>query len=195
MVFLAGRKDVSKSRKPWVVKQKREPGTMARSALKLALQAEKGTDIKKIKEKRRHKERVQRRKEQGITNGGAATATKTGADADEEWEDEDDEKLQHGGAGDGEDLDEGSEGDEEEEGDSPAEVSLLFHDGLVKRSQLHANGRGTDRLRGIERQRHVRIVNRAGEEDCQTTQGEAIVRRKPRHQEQEGARTASLGRR
>ncbi|KAI1284503.1 eukaryotic rRNA processing protein EBP2-domain-containing protein [Xylaria sp. FL0933] len=88
---------------------------MGRSKLTTALKAEKGVDIKKLKEKRRLKERAKTKAKRTGSHGGAK---KTPEDDDEEEEDDEDVE---GGALVADDDSEGSEDDDSaEEEDAPA---------------------------------------------------------------------------
>ncbi|KAI2623154.1 Ebp2-domain-containing protein [Hypoxylon sp. NC1633] len=102
---------------------------MGKSKLKVALAAEKGVDFKKLKEKKKHKERVKKRQEREEKQGGAPKSDDVEGD-DEDWEgvDEDEEDDNEGGAPiiddeaeeDEDDDDDGEEVDEERQIDFAA---------------------------------------------------------------------------
>ncbi|KAL7625798.1 rRNA-processing protein EBP2 [Parahypoxylon ruwenzoriense] len=87
---------------------------MGKSKLKVALATEKGVDFKKLKQNKKHKERVKKRQERETKNGGAP-------EDDDDWEgvDEEDEDDVEGGAlvSDGEEDDDEEEDEDDEEGE------------------------------------------------------------------------------
>ncbi|KAI1753465.1 eukaryotic rRNA processing protein EBP2-domain-containing protein [Xylaria castorea] len=93
---------------------------MGRSQLKTALIAEKGIDLKKLKEKRRLKERSKAKVKRTGSRGGAGKIPKDDSDADDhdENEEEDDEDAEGGALvveGEAEDSDGDASDDEEDE--------------------------------------------------------------------------------
>ncbi|KAF2972608.1 hypothetical protein GQX73_g1027 [Xylaria multiplex] len=95
---------------------------MGRSKLKTALKAEKGIDIKKLKEKRRIKELTKAKAKRTGSRGGAKKIPEDDSDADENDEEEDDDEDAEGGALVAEDGAEDSEEDDDsgDEEDEPA---------------------------------------------------------------------------
>ncbi|KAI0426181.1 eukaryotic rRNA processing protein EBP2-domain-containing protein [Xylaria sp. FL1042] len=93
---------------------------MGRSKLKTALKAEKGIDIKKLKEKRRLKDRAKAKAKRTGSHGGAKKIPEDDDDVDEEDEDEDDEDAEGGALIDEADSDDGEEDDSADEEDAPA---------------------------------------------------------------------------
>ncbi|TGJ86162.1 hypothetical protein E0Z10_g2619 [Xylaria hypoxylon] len=95
---------------------------MGRSKLKTALKAEKGIDIKKLKEKRRLKERTKAQVKRTGSRGGAKKISKDDSDVGrEEGEDEEEEGEAEGGALVAEDgADDSEEDDGADEEDAPA---------------------------------------------------------------------------
>ncbi|KAJ3558027.1 hypothetical protein NPX13_g9808 [Xylaria arbuscula] len=97
---------------------------MGRSKLKTALKAEKGVDIKKLKEKRRLKERSKLKTKRTGSRGGASKVTQDESDLDvDDDEDDDDEDVEGGAlvAEDGTDAEE----DEDEDDESADEEDRL----------------------------------------------------------------------
>ncbi|KAI1155721.1 eukaryotic rRNA processing protein EBP2-domain-containing protein [Nemania diffusa] len=71
---------------------------MGKSNLKTALKAEKGVDIKKLKEKRRLKDLAKGKAKRTAARGGAKKIPKDDSDVDEDAEEEDDDEDTEGGA-------------------------------------------------------------------------------------------------
>ncbi|KAI1414539.1 Ebp2-domain-containing protein [Hypoxylon sp. FL1857] len=98
---------------------------MGKSKLKVALAAEKGVDFKKLKEKKKHKERVKKRQEREGKRGGASRQDAAEED-DSDWEgvdeEEDDEDDAQGGAL----IDDEAEEDSNEEDDEDEEDLVDF---------------------------------------------------------------------
>ncbi|KAI1822878.1 eukaryotic rRNA processing protein EBP2-domain-containing protein [Xylaria intraflava] len=95
---------------------------MGRSKLKTALKAEKGIDIKKLKEKRRIKELTKAKAKRTGSHRGANKVSKDDTDEDGDEEDEEDEEDADGGipVANGEaDDSEQEDSDEEDEGEEP----------------------------------------------------------------------------
>ncbi|KAI0810661.1 eukaryotic rRNA processing protein EBP2-domain-containing protein [Xylaria sp. FL0064] len=88
---------------------------MGRSKLKTALKAEKGIDIKKLKEKRRLKERAKTKAKHIGSHGGAKKIPE-----DDEEEEEDDEDVEGGALVADNDAEDSEEDDSAEEEDAPA---------------------------------------------------------------------------
>lgn len=90
---------------------------MGRSKLKTALKAEKGIDIKKLKEKRRLKERTKVKAKRTGSRGGARKVSEDDGDINEDDDEEEDDEEAEGGApvvGDDEEEEEADDSDEEE---------------------------------------------------------------------------------
>ncbi|KAI1469774.1 Ebp2-domain-containing protein [Daldinia caldariorum] len=89
---------------------------MGKSKLKVALAAEKGVDFKKLKEKKKHKERIKKRQEKEPKNGGADR------EEDGDWEgvDEDEDKVD----GDSRLIDDEAEEDSEEEDNEEGHIDF-----------------------------------------------------------------------
>ncbi|KAI1135694.1 Ebp2-domain-containing protein [Hypoxylon sp. FL0543] len=87
---------------------------MGKSKLKVALAAEKGVDFKKLKEKKKHKERVKKRQEREGKRGGAPRQDAAEED-DSDWEEEEDDGNEAAGGALIDDEAEESDDDEDDE--------------------------------------------------------------------------------
>ncbi|KAI0514443.1 eukaryotic rRNA processing protein EBP2-domain-containing protein [Xylaria bambusicola] len=95
---------------------------MGRSKLKTALKAEKGIDIKKLKEKRRLKERAKLKTKRTGSRGGANKIPEDDQDEEEDDEEDDDEDVEGGAlvADNGSDAEEDDDDESADEEDAPA---------------------------------------------------------------------------
>ncbi|KAI0977382.1 eukaryotic rRNA processing protein EBP2-domain-containing protein [Xylaria arbuscula] len=124
---------------------------MGRSRLKTALKAEKGIDVKKLKEKRRLKERAKAKTQRTGSRGGAKKIPEDDSDIDEDEDEEEDDEDAEGGAlvaDDGEEDD--SAGEEDEPGldlaalDESSDDSSVDFEEKIERPKKPKQSKTTD---------------------------------------------------
>lgn len=93
--------------------------------MKVALAAEKGVDFKKLKEKKKHKERVKKRQEREGKRGGASRGDAAEED-DSDWEGVDEEEEDGEGAESGALIDDEAEEDEDDDSEEDEEGLIDF---------------------------------------------------------------------